>query len=210
MRYQPAYIYPGTKRVETQRCDVERRWQFQRPSFRKDQRTSVRLLRFFLIVIGLALFVVGLAHFATAYSAKEWDKVTALVTKSEVVRMDYDDGAPVFTAKVEYQYTHQGVVHVGERISLRPIRSQSPGEVKHLLAAYSVGRTIVAHVDPSNSDKAYLKTNPDSYLYALILPGLLMVLLSFAIGQALYAHAERKQRKAWRYGEFKGPMAAAA
>ncbi|TLP47107.1 MULTISPECIES: DUF3592 domain-containing protein [Cohaesibacter] len=210
MRYQPAYIYPGTKGIERQPIKEPARWRLQRPQLSVDQRGSVRLLRFFLVVVGFALFVVGLAHFSTAFTAQNWKQVTAVVMKSDVVRMTYEDGTPVFTADIQYQYLYDGTLYTGQRLSVRPIRSHSPGEVKHQIAAYSVGRTVLAHVNPDRPEKAFLKTNPDSYLYALVIPGLLMILLSVAIGQVIYMHALRKQREAWRYGEFKGLRTSAA
>lgn len=210
MRYQPAYIYPGTKGVQRPPLEEPNRWRLQRPRLNVDQRKSVRLLRFFLVVAGMALFIVGLAHFSTAFTAQSWKQVTAVIMKSDVVRMKYEGGTPVFTAEVQYQYMYEGTLYTAQRMSVRPIRSQSPGEVKHMISAYSVGRTVLAHVNPERPEKAYLKTNPDSYLYALVIPGLLMILLSFAIGHAIYMHAERQQRKAWRYGEYRGPVTSAA
>ena len=210
MRYQPAYIYPGTKAIDRRPIEEPSRWQIQLPRLAVDQSKFIRLIRFILILAGFALLVVGVAHFSTAFTAQSWQQVSAVILKSDVVRMNYQDGTPTFTAQIEYQYVMDGTLYTGQRMSVRPIRSQSPGQVKHMIAAYSEGRSILAYVNPERPDKAYLKTNPDTYLYALIIPGLIMVLLSFAIGHAVYSHAERKQRKAWRYGEFKAPSSAAA
>ena len=180
------------------------------PRFQSEQRNSVRLARFLLLVVGLLMLVVGAAHFFTAQTAQNWDQVSATITRSDVVRMKYEDGVPVFTAKIEYQYSKDGRLFTGSRLAVQPIRSQSPGEVKRQIAAYSVGRTVLAHVNPERADKAYLHTNPMAYLYALIIPGLVLLALSLAIGQVQYMHALRQQRKAWRFGEFKGPVARAA
>nr|WP_321442724.1 DUF3592 domain-containing protein [uncultured Cohaesibacter sp.] len=210
MRYQPAYVYPGTKGIERQPIREPNRWKLQRPRLTLDQRRSVRLLRFMLVVVGFALFLVGLAHFSTAFTAQSWKQVTAVIMKSDVVRMNYEDGTPVFTAEIQYQYMYDGTLYTGQSMSVRPIRSHSPGEVKHQIAAYSVGRSVLAHVNPDRPEKVFLKTDPDSYLYTLVIPGLLMILLSFAIGQVIYMNAVRKQREAWRYGEFKGLAKSAA
>ena len=210
MRYQPAYIYPGTKGIEHQPTDEPNRWRMHRPRLNVDQRKSVRSLRFCLVVVGMALFIVGLAHFSTAFTAQSWKQVTAVIMKSDVVRMKYEGGTPVFAAEIQYQYTYEGTLYTGQRMAVRPVRSHSPGEVKHMIAAYTVGRSVLAHVNPDRPDKAYLQTNPDTYLYMLVIPGLLMVLLNVAIGQAIYMHAERKQRKAWRYGAYNGPVSSAA
>ncbi|WP_180966915.1 DUF3592 domain-containing protein [Cohaesibacter celericrescens] len=210
MRYQPAYVYPGTQRLGRDPIETTTGWQFNRPRFHADQRKSVRLVRFMLVVLGLLLLIVGAAHFFTAHTAKGWEQVSATVTRADVVRMKYEDGTPVFTAKIEYQYTKNGQTFMGDRFSVQPIRSQSPGEVKRMISAYSVGRTVLAHVNPDRPEKTYLTANPESYLYSLIIPGLIMLALSLAIGQAIYMHAERKQRKAWRFGEFNGPVPNAA
>ena len=204
MRYQPAYVYPGTQRVDRNPTETKNRLSVQFPRFHADQRNSVILLRFLIIVLGLLLIIVGAAHFFTAQNAKGWGQVSATITRSDVVRMKYEDGAPVFTAKIEYQYVKDGQLFTANRMAVRPIRSQSPGEVKRTISAYSVGRTVLAHVNPDRPERAFLTTNPEIYVYGFIVPGLLLVVLSLAIGQAISMHSEREQRKLWRFGEFKG------
>ncbi|WP_319533338.1 DUF3592 domain-containing protein [uncultured Cohaesibacter sp.] len=210
MRYQPAYIYPGSQKVNRIPVEEPASWQFPSFKFHAHQHSSVRLARFLMIVVGMLLLIVGMAHYFTAYTAKSWDQVSATVTRAEVVRTKMDGGAPVFSAKIEYQYVKDGQTFTGTRVSLRPIRSQSPGEVKRMIAGYEVGRTILAHVNQHKPQKAYLNTHPDLYLYALILPGLLLMALSLAIGQAIYMHKVQQHRKAWRFGEFQAPRPSTA
>ncbi|WP_172891444.1 DUF3592 domain-containing protein [Cohaesibacter sp. ES.047] len=206
MRYQPAYIYPGSQKVNRNPVEISTSWQFPSLKFDVSQHSFVRLARFLMVVFGMLLLIVGMAHYFTAYTAKSWDQVSATVTRAEVVRTKKDSGAPVFSARIEYSYVKDGKTFTGTRVSLRPIRSLSPGEVKRSLAGYAVGRTILAHVNQDRPHKAYLKTHPERYLYGLILPGLLLLALSLAIGQAIYMHTLRQRRKAWRFGDFKAPQ----
>ena len=205
MRYQQAYTYPGTQLVDRDMSEGNRGWQFTLPGFRRDRYNVIGLLRFALIITGMIALIVGMAHFFTAYSAQGWEKASAVVTRSDVVRMNYDDGVPVFTAKVEYLYVNDGQFRSGSSISLHPIRSHSPGEVKRMISPYKVGRSVSVLIHPDRADRAYLTTDPASYLYNLIIPGASLLLLSFLIGQALHLRAASEQRKVWRFGEFKTP-----
>ena len=212
MRYQPAYVYPGTQPVARKAMEQKPSWRFEKPRLLDNyEHGSVKLLRFLLIVFGVLLFIVGGAHYFTAQLAQSWEKVTVKITRADVVRLKYADSKPLFTAKLEYTYDIAGKTYTGTRLAVRPMRSQSPGEVKRHLAPYTPGRSVLAHVNPSKPAQAYLTTNPGLYLYSLIIPGLVMMAISLAIGQALYIHAVRQRRKAWRFGEFtKGPVAGTA
>lgn len=205
MRYQPAYVYSSARKFEPSVASQKSGWTLHFPRFASDQPRSTVLSRFFLIVVGLAMLVIGLAHFGTAFVAKKWEQTSVTITRAEVVRMPYEDGKPVFTAHIEYQYVQNGVQFKGDRISLHPIRSTSPGDVKREINTYAVGRVVLAHVNPDRPEKAYLTTNPNTYLYSLIIPGLVLIALGLAVGQFHYFKETRRQRKAWRFGEFKKP-----
>lgn len=204
MRYQPAYNYPGTGKIIRQPVEEAPRWQFQMPRFDSvDQGLVVKALRLLTITFGFLLLIVGGAHFYTAFDAQGWGQQSVTITRADVVRMKYDNAKPIFTARVEYQYQSGGEIITGTRLAVRPIRSSNPAEVKSHLSGLTIGRTVLAHVNPDQPTRAFLMTNPDLYLNYLVLPGLLLIAISLAIGQASYLHAERQRRRDWRFGDYK-------
>lgn len=203
MRYQPAYNYPGTGKIVRQPVPEAPRWQVQMPSLDStDQGVVIKALRILTITFGFLLLIVGGAHFYTAHDAQSWGQQSVTITRADVVRMKYDDAQPIFTARVEYQYEQGGVIITGTRLAVRPITSANPAEVKRHLAGLTVGRSVLAHVNPGEPARAFLTANPDLYLNYLILPGVLLIAISLAIGQAAYIHAERQRRREWRFGDY--------
>lgn len=204
MRYQPAYNYPGTGQITRQPVEEAPRWQLQMPRLDSvEQGFLVRALRMLTITLGFLLLIVGGAHFYSATDAQSWGQQSVTITRADVVRMKYDNAKPIFTARVEYQYQSGGEIITGTRLAVRPIRSSNPAEVKSHLAGLTVGRTVLAHVNPDQPARAFLTTNPDLYLNYLIIPGLLLIAISLIIGQVAHMHGERQRRKDWRFGDYK-------
>jgi hypothetical protein len=206
MRYQSAYHYPGSKGIHhaTSRDRKTRAVSSRQSSV--GRVGSFDIIRFFLIMTGLLLFIVGLAHFSSAHTIKGWDQREVTITRADVVRMPYKDGVPVFTAKIEYQFVENGKLMTGHQLSFTQIRSKSPGQVKRQIAAYSIGRTVLAYVNPQDGTDAYLKTNPLTYVYALIAPGLVLMFIGLMMVQIQYWRTMKTQRRDWRFGEFNGLM----
>ena len=211
MRYQSAYNYPGAKTAIKKTVAEQPRWiKKTQKRHQYDQSLWLRIMCFVLIVTGSLLLVVGLPHFYRAQSAQNWQQVTATVTQAEVVRMKHSGSAPIFTAKLKYVYTLNGKEMTGTRLSVAPLRSTSPSEIKSRIAAYSPGRTIVALVNQTHPDQAFLKTQPNTYLIYFIIPGLLLISISLAIGQVQYMRAKQAHRKSWKYGDWSAPVPARA
>lgn len=204
MRYQPAYDYPGTGKIVHQPVQEAPSWQFQIPSLDSmDEGFVIKALRILTITFGLLLLIVGTAHFYTAFDAQSWGQQRVTITRTDVVRMKYSNEQPIFTARVEYQYEQGGKIITGTGLAVRPIKSANPAEVKKQLAGLTVGRTVLAHVNPEEPTLSFLTADPDLYFNYLILPGLLLVAISLAIGQAAHIHAERERRRDWRFGDYK-------
>ena len=202
MRYQPAYRYPGLNSSNFAGFNNRSSYSKKAESKKTAPIRSFDILKFLLLIVGFAILLVGIAHFFTAREVKSWDQREVTITRSDVVRLPLADRSPVFTAKIEYQYFEDGKLITGHELTLGKIRSKSPGEVKKKIAAYSIGRTVLAHVNPANADKAFLKSNPLSYVYGLIAPGLVMMLISLMISQVQHMRALETRRKDWRFGEF--------
>ena len=211
MRYQPAYNYPGTRKIAQQPVQEAPRWRFQKPQLDMEEQSKlVKAVRFVLMMVGCILLVLGAGHFYTADQAQGWQKQSVTITRADVVRTQVDNAKPIFTALVEYQYQINGVTHTSSRLAVRPIRSTNPAEVKRHLAPYKVGRNVVAMVDPGHMAGSFLTTSPSYYLSYLVLPGLLLVTLSLAIGQTLSLLALRRRREQWRFGDYPTRGATAA
>ncbi|WP_119306074.1 DUF3592 domain-containing protein [Cohaesibacter haloalkalitolerans] len=204
MRYQSAYHYPGSKGIHHATPRDRKAHAVNSRQRSAGRIESFDIIRFSLIMIGLMLFIVGLAHFSSAHTIKGWDQREVTITRADVVRMPYKDRAPVFTAKIEYQFVDNGKLMTGHQLSLMQIRSKSPGQVKRQIAAYSIGRTVLAHVNPQDRTESFLKTNPLTYVYALIAPGLVLMFISLMMAQIQYWRTMKTQRRNWRFGEFNG------
>jgi hypothetical protein len=124
------------------------------------------------------------------------------ITRAEVIRIKHDDTTPLFTADLAYRYSIDGKAYAGNRLSVAPPRSTSPGEVKELLASFSEGRKVLAFVNPNRPEQVYLTTNPNYYLMNFILPSLIILALNWLFGQVRHIQEERRRRKSWRFGEL--------
>nr|WP_321455170.1 DUF3592 domain-containing protein [uncultured Cohaesibacter sp.] len=206
MRYQSAYHYSGVRGVNCEPPQARSAWIIAPKHSRFRQITAIDVAKFILIVAGFLLFLVGVAHYFTARDVKGWEQREVTITRADVVRIPYKDGVPVFTANIEYSYIENGLVITGNQLSLSKMRFKSPGKVKKEIAAYSVGRTVLAHVSPNRSGKAFLNIIPKKYLYSLIAPGLLLMVISLMISQIQLLKKMRSDRKAWRFGEFEAPV----
>ncbi|WP_316858419.1 DUF3592 domain-containing protein [uncultured Cohaesibacter sp.] len=204
MRYQAAYHYPGSRNFHRSTVEKRREFKLRIPSLVGRRPSLIALTKFSLVIAGLFFLLVGMAHFFTAKEAKSWQQLPVTITKAKVVRSGQTDGSPIFMAEIEYQYSQNGKIMKGDRLSLRPIRSKSPGAVKRQIAAYKVGRTVLAHINPAKPAKAYLHTFPETYLYGLIVPGLALLAMGLAIGQIQRFRKMNDEREAWRFGEFRG------
>ncbi|WP_319412243.1 DUF3592 domain-containing protein [uncultured Cohaesibacter sp.] len=202
MRYQSAYRYPGADHIDRERFKDKASAGGDLKARKSQPVKLIDVVKFALMLVGLALFIVGIAHYFTAQDIKSWHQKEVTITRADVVRLPVADGSPVFTAQVEYEFVHNGELISGNKLSLTKIRSKSPGVVKKEIAAYWEGRTVLAHVNPQQSDENFLKSNPLAYIFWLIAPGLVLMFASLLISQIQYRRRMKLQRKAWRFGEF--------
>ncbi|MCV6602225.1 MAG: DUF3592 domain-containing protein [Cohaesibacter sp.] len=203
MRYQPAYCYNGKDFRPEQKHIQEQKWRGLRPQqFQLTATPVVRAIRFVSLISALLIFIVGISHYFTAIWATTWQQVTVQVVKADVTRIKNGKSVPIFTADLRYRYNVNGQNYTGQRLSVAPTRSTSPGKIKQLLAPFSEGRTVLAFVNPNRPEQVYLTTNPHYYLMNFIAPSLIMLALNWLFGQVQSARDERQRRRDWRFGEL--------
>ena len=89
-----------------------------------------------------------------AYRAESWPAVAGVVTSSQV-QVGCGRGTSRFP-RVEYRYVAEGIARHSAQIAFGNMGCGSQHEAEEVIANYPVGREVIVHISPVDSDVSVL------------------------------------------------------
>lgn len=121
------------------------------------------------VILGIAILIVGSILWKEAGKVKSRPTVTGKVVTSTV---DYahdsqsQQETTMYSAKVKYQYSINGITYFSEKISMGKFSTSSRNQAQKIADKYPPGKEVVVYYNPDNPDEAVLE--PDETIYVLI------------------------------------------
>ena len=135
-------------------------------------------------VIGSGLTVKGVNDMRKAKASNSWPTAPAKITKStvDVQRKTGDRKKKMYSAKISFDYTVEGIKHSSSKIGVGGIvKSSNKSRAQKTVDKYKVGSTAKAFYDPNDPSMAILESGISYGNVIVTIIGLLCPILGLLV-----------------------------
>ena len=122
--------------------------------------------------VGIGIVVYGLWNLQRAGRSADWPAVRGVITSSTIRRLPSGgkgrSRSSNYKARIEYEYTVDGVALSGDRVSFEDASRNSGGQARAIAGRYPVGTEVAVYYDPDDPATAVLQ--PGTYRSNRVLP----------------------------------------
>ena len=132
-----------------------------------------------LMVIGAILIGVSVGEVRQALDSANWQPAQAQISTLGVVDALNDDGARIYTAQIEYDYTVNERRYRGDRVRFgSTVGSTDRRRAERMIAPYERGAFVTVYYDPLAPSRAVVERQLDGVIMAWMAGGVVGVVLA--------------------------------
>jgi len=146
-------------------------------------------------LLGCILLGVGVHNIRGAEESKSWPTVEGEITTAEVLdKRKPGERHSTYKARIEYQYSVEGVAHSGDRVSFAgDVSSSNRGAASELTARYREGSKVAIYYDPEDPSDSVLEPGMTAMVY--LFPAIGGLFLVIGVGILIFLLLSRSSSK---------------